>query len=611
MENESKEKKTRSSDNKSKTRAAQSKKSGTSKKQATGGRAGGKKKPQSFDIPEGDAPVFSPVELDIDEGRAEREAIEALPRSDVFSLAVEDELTRDSEESEEEKAEYLRTMEEFRLSMRKIVGKDDVRRAPIIPKENAVEEAVDKDNGESDKNTADEEKSDGKAKADSKAKAEDEKKAHGKAKAEDEEKADGEAKAEGEENAEDEVKSDAEDADLPADGEKAREDASIIIGPSQDDEDEDIPIITYTKAEQEAISAKANEDAEKLKLEELEDGEEPVLLIKKAPDNSAFIKQIENEAEDSAEEKIESAEVALSVQDSDEKEAEEIEAEDEAAEGEDILSDESSDENNANSVDIIDIAFNFTPDSIDAELTDEDADEAQEAELVDITESIDSDEGEDEPLQLAMDIPEGQDAPLSENAEPAEISDEPVEKAYDPEKPRRIDSIFEFVELFVFTLVAVMVISTFFFRHSIVDGGSMMNTLQDGDRLIISDFLYEPDYDDIVVFEDYSTDVRKPLVKRVIGLEGDTITVEFNAGRYDVYRNGEKLDPDYVYIGGGGHVYDEGTWTVGEDEVFVMGDHRNDSKDSRSFGPVHEDTILGKVIIRIFPFKDGKFGKIE
>ena len=575
MENESKEKKARPSDNKSKTRAAQSKKSGTSKKQATGGRAGGKKKPESFDIPEGDAPDFSPVELDIDEGRAEREAIEALPRSDVFSLAVEDELTRDSEESEEEKAEYLRTMEEFRLSMRKIVGKEDVRRAPIISKENAVEEAVDKDNGESDKNPGDGEKVDGEVKA------------------------------------EDEVKSDTEDADLPADGEKAREDASLNIGPSQDDGDEDIPIITYTKAEQEAISAKANEDAEKIKLEKLEDGEEPMLLIKKAPDNSAFIKQSENEAEDSVDEKIESAEVALSVQDSDEKEAEEIEAVDEAAEGEDILSDESSDEKNAKSVDIIDIAFNFTPDSIDAELTDEDADEAQEAELVDITEGIDSDEGEDEPLQLAMDIPEGQDAPPSENGEAAEISDEPVEKAYDPEKPRRIDSIFEFVELFIFTLVAVMVISTFFFRHSIVDGGSMMNTLQDGDRLIISDFLYKPDYDDIVVFEDYSTDVRKPLVKRVIGLEGDTITVEFNAGRYDVYRNGEKLDPDYVYIGGGGHVYDEGTWTVGEDEVFVMGDHRNDSKDSRSFGPVHEDTILGKVIIRIFPFKDGKFGKIE
>ncbi len=172
---------------------------------------------------------------------------------------------------------------------------------------------------------------------------------------------------------------------------------------------------------------------------------------------------------------------------------------------------------------------------------------------------------------------------------------------YNPEKPRKIDTVFEIVELFIMTLVAVMVVTSLFFRHSVVDGSSMQNTLQDGDHLIISSFLYTPDYGDIVVFEDTESATRKALVKRVIGLEGDTVEIKSDGS---VYVNGVLIEESYVYIDDyvENYVDRENTWTVGEGEVFVLGDHRNVSADSRKFGTIDVDTILGKAILRFYPF---------
>ena len=205
----------------------------------------------------------------------------------------------------------------------------------------------------------------------------------------------------------------------------------------------------------------------------------------------------------------------------------------------------------------------------------------------------------DEVTQLSLDFGDE----VTEDEEDTEPSEpERNINKYDPEKPRRVDTVFEFVELFIFTLLAVMVLTSFFFRQSVVDGSSMMATLENGDRLLIWNFMYTPDYGDIVVFEDYSTSEKKPLVKRVIGLPGDHIKVIGT----DVYRNGELLDEEYVYISGKIPLTLSGVWTVGEGEVFVMGDHRNDSKDSRDreVGPIDMDGILGKVIFRFYPFSD-------
>lgn len=188
-------------------------------------------------------------------------------------------------------------------------------------------------------------------------------------------------------------------------------------------------------------------------------------------------------------------------------------------------------------------------------------------------------------------------------AEPKEFADE---KKYDPEKPRRIDRRFDFVELFVFTLAVIMVLTTFVFRHSIVEGSSMEQTLYEGEHLIISDLFYTPKAGDIVVCEDYSTGHYKPLIKRVIATEGQTVATDQWG---NVYVDGKRIKEDYVYVNGHDEFAVPNEWVIPEGEVFVLGDHRNLSSDSRSFGTVSEDSILGKVILRIYPFD--RFGPID
>ncbi len=186
------------------------------------------------------------------------------------------------------------------------------------------------------------------------------------------------------------------------------------------------------------------------------------------------------------------------------------------------------------------------------------------------------------------------------------LPSEPEEEKYNPEKPRRIDGRFDILELFVFTLLAVMIITSFFFRHSIVEGESMENTLHGGEHLIISDLFYTPKHGDIIVCEDYTTAIPKPIVKRVIAIAGDTVEIKRNG---NIYINGVLLVEDYVNIDIPNYEYDELTVKLSEGELFVMGDHRNESTDSREIGTVSEDSVLGKVLLRFYPFD--KFGTVK
>ena len=186
----------------------------------------------------------------------------------------------------------------------------------------------------------------------------------------------------------------------------------------------------------------------------------------------------------------------------------------------------------------------------------------------------------------------------------AEYELEEEEEKYSPESPRFIDKAFELVELIAYTFVAIMIITSFFIRHSVVDGRSMQNTLSHSDVVIISDFLYTPKRGDVVVFEDYSVS-DTPLIKRVIGIAGDTVEISRDG---TVYVNGEALVEDYVHLSYG-WVPRAGVYEIGEGEVFVLGDHRNLSMDSEDFGPVNAESIIGRVLFRLFPF-DG-FGAIE
>lgn len=241
-------------------------------------------------------------------------------------------------------------------------------------------------------------------------------------------------------------------------------------------------------------------------------------------------------------------------------------------------------------------------------------DEKDMTEITNESEDADFDLGEtssenDSAFQISINF-DGEQIPTPQNDE----MDEPGSK-YDPEKPRFMDWVFDIAEMFVFVLAVVILLTSFVFRHSIVEGQSMMNTLEDGDHLIISDLFYTPERGDIIVFEDYSTSLRKAVVKRVIGLPGETVEIRLNElNEITVYINGKLLEEEYAYNAKDCYV-DRSSFNkpivVGENEIFVMGDNRYHSTDSRasSVGPISIDSILGKAIVRFMPFD--KFGILD
>lgn len=164
----------------------------------------------------------------------------------------------------------------------------------------------------------------------------------------------------------------------------------------------------------------------------------------------------------------------------------------------------------------------------------------------------------------------------------------------------------------VYILAAVLLVFTFFIRMSQVEGGSMKPTLVNHDRtLLLSNVWYsDPQRGDIVVARvpDFSSD---PIVKRVIAVEGDTVDIDFNSGV--VFVNGKALEESYVLeltyndFGAEGISY---PLTVEKGHVFLMGDNRNDSYDSRygGIGQVDKRDILGKVFFITMPGKDPETG---
>ena len=164
--------------------------------------------------------------------------------------------------------------------------------------------------------------------------------------------------------------------------------------------------------------------------------------------------------------------------------------------------------------------------------------------------------------------------------------------------------VYDLLEVFVSALVVVAIIFTFFFRTAGVDGESMNDTLNNEDRLIMYNFWYTPARGDIVIvnrYHDGDTSITKPLIKRVIGVAGDTVKVTEDK----VYLNGELLDEPYVHYP---NIPRNIEVTVPEGKVFVMGDHRNASNDSRSLGCFAVEDIMGKALWRIFPADD--FGSV-
>lgn len=164
---------------------------------------------------------------------------------------------------------------------------------------------------------------------------------------------------------------------------------------------------------------------------------------------------------------------------------------------------------------------------------------------------------------------------------------------------------YEWVRSLVSAVLIITLTFTFAVRMMGVSGPSMIPTLQNGDRLIVVNSTICGDYEvgDIVIARKMSFS-DEPIVKRVIATEGQTVDIDFDLGR--VYVDGVELHEDYIndltYL-------QEGTefpLTVPQGSVFLMGDNRNHSSDSRDYrlGPVEEQLIIGKAVFVLFPGKD-------
>ncbi len=196
---------------------------------------------------------------------------------------------------------------------------------------------------------------------------------------------------------------------------------------------------------------------------------------------------------------------------------------------------------------------------------------------------------------------------------PQDLPEEEKKKKGKKDRPKK--SLGQEIMSWVFTLLGAVAIAllirTFIFEPVMVDGQSMMDTLKDREVMFVTKMEYSstwifgnrltffgnPKRFDVVICR-YPGRGNTNFVKRVVGLPGDT--VELREGY--LYVNGEKYDEPYIsdeYRTGMGRTF--GPYTVPDGMYFVMGDHRNNSNDSRSIGPISRDMIMGHVVYVFWP----------
>lgn len=165
-----------------------------------------------------------------------------------------------------------------------------------------------------------------------------------------------------------------------------------------------------------------------------------------------------------------------------------------------------------------------------------------------------------------------------------------------------LSSFFHWMSGIVAVLFVIFLVVMLFFRPVTVSGPSMEPTLHDGDRLFVYSFMYEPENGDVIVAR--SPDgADMPVIKRVIAKEGQVVEVDYENGTVTV--DGVVLEENY--ISGMSKVPQneiEYPYTVPADRIFVMGDYRDESRDSRhkAFGCIDENTVAGKAVFRFYPF---------
>ena len=179
-----------------------------------------------------------------------------------------------------------------------------------------------------------------------------------------------------------------------------------------------------------------------------------------------------------------------------------------------------------------------------------------------------------------------------------------IEKKAKAADGRTGSEIYDWIQCLLAALIICVIMFSLFFRIIDVKGTSMVPTLSNGDKMLVSALFYKPKAGDVVVFKKDQYDPDKALVKRVIATEGQEINIDFDQGI--VYVDGQPIEEKYISELTHNKIDFIGPKTVPEGCVFVMGDNRNASMDSRKteIGMVDSRLILGKVYMVIYPLSE-------
>ena len=197
-----------------------------------------------------------------------------------------------------------------------------------------------------------------------------------------------------------------------------------------------------------------------------------------------------------------------------------------------------------------------------------------------------------------MPIEEKDNTEIEQNPENSEVVDFISEQEDEASESNVKDFFIELLQVVIVALAIIIPVRYYFIKPFYVKGASMEPSFYDNEYLVIDEISYrfkEPIRGEIVVFR-YPRDPKQFFIKRIVGLPGETVQITGN----QVFVNGDEVEEPYL---------NPGTQTKGEivitlqgDEYFVLGDNRSFSLDSRSFGPLKEEFIIGRTWIRGWPF---------